>query len=811
MVTEAARETAVAIIDDEESMREGCRQTLAEEGYRTAVAADGEEGLRLVAQTRPNVVLVDLKMPGISGMEVLWRIRQIDPGIVTIVITGYGTIASAVEAMRAGASDYLTKPFGDDRLLSAVAHGLRREPVARLPSVLEREEELAVDTLTIPAPWEIAPPVPAPAEVVEEVPAPEVEAVAAPAVEAVPYAPPRIWPLAVRPLALAVAACAVLAAIGLARYVPGPLLRWDWLRLTSALTLTVELAVTPLGMIVVVGGAVCTLLITLYSMRAMAGQHWEGRFYAYTIATLAGVGVVGLAGNLLVLLVGWEIVTLMMFLMINQGKGDAKAGGAKAYGMLGFADACLLMAIVLLATCEGGAANLSLRRGPISVGSLGPMGHVVYVLIMVAALAKAGAIPLHTWVPSIAQHAPVPVMAFLPAALDKLLGIYLLAVLSLRMFRPDGTMQVVMMVLGGVTIIAAVLMAMMQHNLKRLLSFHAVSQVGYMVLGIGTGTTVGVIGGLFHMINNAIYKCNLFLMSGSVSRAAGTDDLEDMGGLAKALPVTFACGLIAALAISGVPPLNGFVSKWLVYQGALELGHPSAGHGGLAIALLVVAVFGSALTLASFVKVMYSAFLSPAPKGSAAAAGTVRESFWLAAPMVILAAACIVLGIWPQLATEHVLKPAIAGTATAGEGLAAATGGLATGQLGLWNPAGAATGLILIGIVGGLLAVWITKRRPRVRVVRPFLGGEVPDDHDDRFRVPGTHFYQTIRKLPIFGSLLTQGEGGAMDPYYWSAKHGHTFVEFLRSLHTGLLSLYVVWVLVGVAVALMYVLLNAGI
>ncbi len=262
-------------------------------------------------------------------------------------------------------------------------------------------------------------------------------------------------------------------------------------------------------MVVLLGSAGFALLICIYSLRAMAGHRWEGKFYAYVTWALAGAAIVAVADNLLVLLVGWELVTLMLFLLINLGTGEARAGAAKAYGVLGFADACLLLAVALLVARPGGMENLSLSRGPVAVGSLGAVGYVVYALILVAALAKAGAIPLHSWIPAIAEDAPTPVMAFLPAAVDKLLGIYLLAVLTLRMFQPDWTMQVVLMCVGAVTILAAVLMAMMQHNLKKLLSFHAVSQVGYMVLGVGTGTTIGVIGGLFHMVNHAIYKSDL--------------------------------------------------------------------------------------------------------------------------------------------------------------------------------------------------------------------------------------------------------------------------------------------------------------
>ena len=157
---------------------------------------------------------------------------------------------------------------------------------------------------------------------------------------------------------------------------------WEWLSLTKEISFSVNLVPTVLGMTVLVGAAIFATLITIYSFRAMAGSYWEGKFYAYLLWALGGACIVALAGNLLVLFIGWELVTLMLFLMVNQGAGDAKAGGAKAYGVLGFADACLLLALALLAAMDGGSANWSLTRGPVVVSAMGPAGYVVYVLIM---------------------------------------------------------------------------------------------------------------------------------------------------------------------------------------------------------------------------------------------------------------------------------------------------------------------------------------------------------------------------------------------------------------------------------------------
>ena len=180
----------------------------------------------------------------------------------------------------------------------------------------------------------------------------------------------------------------------------------------------------------------------------------------------------------------------------------------------------------------------------------------------------------------------------------------------------------------------------------------------------------------------------------------------------------------------------------------------------------------------------------------------------MVAPMIVLAVACVVLGLWPQLVTERVLAPALVGTMTTGEPVQFATDGVGTGSLGLWKPMHA-TVLMLIGILLGLLLVWLTGRK--VRVVRPFLCGEVPAALDDRFRVPGTHFYETIQKLPLLGPLFTHGQRGALDLYHWCGKYGHTLVETLRAGHTGLINLYVAWCVVGLIVMLIYMFLAIGI
>ena len=190
----------------------------------------------------------------------------------------------------------------------------------------------------------------------------------------------------------------------------------------------------------------------------------------------------------------------------------------------------------------------------------------------------------------------------------------------------DG-MNTVLMFFGAITVVGAVIMALVQHNLKRLMSFHAVSQVGYMVMGIASGTLVGLAGGLFHMLNHAIYKSCLFLVAGVVEKEAGSVDLDRLGGLAKRLPLTFIACLIASLSISGIPPFNGFASKWMIYQGLIESGANSSNMTW--VLWLAAAMLGSVLTLASFVKVLHAVFLcKPSPQVRST---PIRRAAWPAA------------------------------------------------------------------------------------------------------------------------------------------------------------------------------------
>ncbi|HUT36889.1 MAG TPA: proton-conducting transporter membrane subunit [Planctomycetota bacterium] len=539
------------------------------------------------------------------------------------------------------------------------------------------------------------------------------------------------------------------------------------------------------------------LLVACFSLPYMWSHRFQGRYYAFTFWALAGAIGATLADHLVFFLIAWEVVTLMLYLLVNLGREPAAKVGAKTFVLLGFADAALLLGIVFLWKLTGtmsvgelaaiGAGTVAGKVLPTTVG----LGAVAFLLMFAGAIAKAGAVPLHTWIPSSAEAAPLPVMAFLPAALDKLLGISLLARLTLQFFVVTPTLGLVVMIVGAVTVIAAVMMAMVQHDLRKLLAYHAVSQVGYMVLGLGTGSIVGILGGLFHMLNHAIYKCCLFLMAGAVRHRTGTTELERLGGLARAMPATFIAGAVAALAISGVPPLNGFASKWMVYQGVLET------HSTLAPLLLVAAVFGSALTLASFVKVIHSVFLGR-PSDDVAGLAPGKVPVLMVVPMAVLAALCIVFGVFVQLPVGQWIAPSVSELSP---GLLPAGQAVSYG-IGVWQ-ASQATVLLVVGLALGLV-FYAIGRIGKARVTRPFLGGELLGT--DEVRVPGTGFYETVRGLPLLRGMFHDAEEEVYDVYHLGGRYGGALVQHLRNLHTGVLAVYVAWCVLGLAAVLFYLL-----
>ena len=292
------------------------------------------------------------------------------------------------------------------------------------------------------------------------------------------------------------------------------------------------------------------------------------------------------------------------------------------------------------------------------------------------------------------------------------------------MFLLNDAMRILLLSIGVITIISAVMMALVQHNYKRLLGFHAVSQVGYMILGFGLGSIIGIAAGLFHMINHAIYKSGLLLSAGCVEYRTGEENIDELGGLSKAMPVTFFASLIFAMSISGVPPLNGFASKWMIYQGIIDFGIGSGIANKLWMLWLGLAVLGSALTLASFIKLIGGIFLGRRKT----VLENVREvPFLMWMPLLILALFCIFFGVFAtNLIVPKLFMP------VSGEFEFA----------GYWNSSLVSL-LVLISIALGIL-IYLATGLKKFRTEDSFIGGEKIQDQTG---YPTPEFYKTISEI----------------------------------------------------------------
>jgi len=517
-----------------------------------------------------------------------------------------------------------------------------------------------------------------------------------------------------------------------------------------------------------------TFLVALYSLGYLFPRTRPRDYFSWFLITAGCSNGAVMADHMLLFIFFWGILGLTLYKLIRGHNSISAAAAKKTFILIGASDGIMILGIALI-----WRLGYPLSISAMSIPTSGMLAVIAFVCLVIGAFTKAGAFPFHSWVPDYATHAPASSSAYLPASLDKLLGIYFLARLFNQVFILNEWLTLSMLIIGIATIIIAVMMALVQHNYKRLLGYHAVSQVGYMVTGFALGTPLGIAGGLFHMINHAIYKSGLFLAAGRVERHTGRHLIEDLGGLSKVLPVTFFSALIFSLSISGIPPLNGFASKWLIYQGIIEFGKGEGIANQLWIVWLVLAMFGSALTLASFVKFITGVFLGHLKD----VYRTIAESKLLfCLPQALLALLCIVFGVF---ASDWVIPKVI--MTVSGEFT----------YTGVWDSS-AVSSMVLLSILLGLL-IYVLFYGKKVRVDQPFMLGE-PADHKTGF--PVAEFYKTIATNSFLRGIYKAAEQKYFDIYDISRGAVLGLSKGLSWLHPGILPVYMLWIIAGLLIML---------
>ncbi len=399
-----------------------------------------------------------------------------------------------------------------------------------------------------------------------------------------------------------------------------------------------------------------SLLVIVFSIDDMKKEEDEIVLDSYYMQLLfvegAMVGIV-LAGDLITFFMFWEIMSWTSYFLIVHGGKKSMAAGYKYIIMSVIGAYAMFIAIAMLY-----AKTHSLVYSDVALAlSQASPSFIIWtvVLLSVGFFVKAAVMPLHTWLPDAHSEAPSPVSPLLSGVLIKM-GAYglfivfygLLSVNLAKNIMPSVFSTPILLYiiqwLAALSIVLATFLAIMQEDAKRLLAYSSVSQIGYVVLGLATGTSLGVAGGLFHALNHAIFKGLLFLAVGAVIYRTGTRNMSELGGLVKKMPFTFTALLLGIIALAGVPPLNGFVSKWMIYEALIQKKE---------VFLLIMAFVGSTGAFLYVYRLIHSLFLGQLPEKYE----NVKDvPILMQIPIWILALSTIVYGIFPGLAMDVIVK-----------------------------------------------------------------------------------------------------------------------------------------------------------
>lgn len=345
--------------------------------------------------------------------------------------------------------------------------------------------------------------------------------------------------------------------------------------------------------------AVVSFAAVIYSVRYMDRYTARGKFYGLFLLMVTGMNGVVLTGDMFNFYVFLEIASIASYALVAFGCEHEELEASFKYGVLGSVGSILYFLGIGLLYMQMGVVNMADLAQRLS--SVGMTRGIMFagIFIIVGLCIKAALVPFHAWLPDAHPSAPAPISAMLSGLLIKALGIYALARIIYNVFGAAPQLLEILVILGVISMVVGVLLGPVQSDFKRLLAYCSISQMGYIAIGLGLGTPLGLMAGLFHLANHAVFKSLLFLSAGAVQMRTGTRDLHKMGGLARRMPVTAATYFTGAMSIGGVPPFSGFFSKLLIILACVE-----AGRYGAAGAAVIVSI----ITLGYFLKVQKDAF-----------------------------------------------------------------------------------------------------------------------------------------------------------------------------------------------------------
>ncbi len=403
----------------------------------------------------------------------------------------------------------------------------------------------------------------------------------------------------------------------------------------------ITLVADHLSAVMLVVTAVIGLAANVYALADIDRRYQALGFHSFFQILIAAICGAFLTGDLFNLYVWFEVMLMASFgLLVMGGEPRQLDGGVKYVTLNLIATLMFITGLGLLYALTGTLNMADLHAKVQDFGAPGLMTTVAMLFIMAFGL-KAGAFPLFFWLPASYHTPPTAIAAVFSGLLTKV-GVYaLLRVFSLVFVHDVAATHHLILLMACFTMVTGVLGAAVQNAFRRILAFHIVSQVGYMILGLGLFTPLALAGAVFYLVHHIIVKANLFLISGLVKRIGGHDDLKKLGGLYQRSGLVAGLFLVPAFSLAGFPPLSGFWAKFLLIQASMDIG----AYGAAAVALVV-----GLLTVYSMTKIWIAVFWEPAPAGGAPTVDDASVSLPLSmlAPVAVLAAVTLALGLGAQ-------------------------------------------------------------------------------------------------------------------------------------------------------------------
>ena len=374
-------------------------------------------------------------------------------------------------------------------------------------------------------------------------------------------------------------------------------------------------------------------LAALYSFNYMEKESRLTEYYALVLLMMAGMTGIAMAGDFFTLFIFWELMSLSSYVLVAflKSRWGPIEAGFKYLLMSATAGAFLLLSMSFLYGMAG-TLNFALLANGLRGAEVTPWMFVLFSTVIVGFGVKAAIVPLHTWLPDAHPEAPSPISALLSGIVIET-GLYGLTRVLYLIFEP-GFFRMSIAALAVLTMTLANVTALLQQDIKRLLAYSSIAQIGYMLIGVSTGTAYGVMGTFLHVFNHSLMKGLAFLSSGSIVHRADTRDIPSLRGVGRMMPYTTFTLFVALLGLGGVPATNGFISKFILFNSAIGSGM---------VWLAVAGVLNSAFSMAYYLRVMKALFARPEGEGL-----EVREAPTLmVAVTVVMAALIVVLGLYP--------------------------------------------------------------------------------------------------------------------------------------------------------------------